>query len=65
VFSYLAVQKAPRSFASGTRESLLFQPRPDLVIGLLKDDPRPTIEMYKLRRPIDDDVKKLFGIAPA
>jgi hypothetical protein len=47
--------------AQGTREVLLYQPKPDLVIGLVKDDPRTTVEMYQLRRPIGEDIERLLG----
>ena len=60
-FDYLDHEKAPRARAQGTREVLLFQPFPNVVLGSVKDDPRGAVEMFKLAMALAPELPALLA----
>ncbi len=60
-FDYLESQPSPQSLAQGSRQVVVFKLRPDVVLGVVKDDHRGALEMYRLTNQLGTELPTLFA----
>jgi hypothetical protein len=60
-FQVLDEQPRPYWLSQGQREVVVFKLRPDVALGVVKDDPRGPLEVFTLIRQLDQELPSLFA----